>query len=117
MSVAVGRGNKRVARPERKALPRPLTMSLRATGGDAQMLAFMAWHGKGGETMLSDTNLAFAWFGFIFLMLLFKAPFAARLIGSNLSRGVLHAQLMHRRGSAGGHGVRGPGSAHPQVQA
>jgi len=55
--------------------------------------------------MFNDTNLVFAWFGFIFLMFLFKASFVACLIGASLSRGVLHAQLMHRRGSEDGHGV------------
>jgi len=84
---------------------------------DGRVAACAAWHGKGGEAMFNDTNLVFAWFGFIFLMFLFQAPFVARLIGVGLSRSVLHTQLMHRRGSADGHGVHGPGSAHPQVQA
>jgi hypothetical protein len=97
-----------------EALSRALTTS---PAGDGRVAACAAWHGKGGEIMFNDRNLVFAWFGFIFLMFLFKASFVARLIGASLSRGVLHAQLMHRRGSADGHGVHGPGSAHPQVQA
>ena len=84
---------------------------------DGPVALCAAWHGKGGEAMFNDTNLVFAWFGFIFLMLLFKTPFVARLLGAGLSRGVLHAQLVHRRSSADGHGVHGPGSTHPQVQA
>lgn len=91
-----------------------LTTSL---SGDGRVAVRAAWHGKGGETMLSDTSFVFAWFGFTFLMLLFKAPSVARLIGAGLCRGVLHTPLMHRRGSADGHGVHGSGSAHPQVQA
>jgi len=67
--------------------------------------------------MFSDTNLVFACFGFIFLMLLFRAPFAARCIGASLARCVLHMPLMHLRSSADREGVRGPGSARPYVQA
>jgi len=81
------------------------------------MAVCAAWHGEGGKTMFSDTNLVFAWFGFIFLMFLFKTPVVARLIKAGLSRGILRAPLVHRRGSADGHGVHGPGSTHPQVQA
>lgn len=42
--------------------------------------------GKAGLMMVEDANLIWAWFGFVFLMLLFRAPFAAETIRMDIIR-------------------------------
>ena len=62
--------------------------------------------------MGEDANLIWAWFGFAFLMLLFRAPFAAQAIRMDAIRFIQRWRAGRLKTLMGGHETRGPDAAN-----
>jgi len=62
--------------------------------------------------MFQDTNLLFALFGFAFLMLLFRVPFAAGTIRTGVFRFTHSVRMPHRRALVEGHPIHRPSPTH-----